>query len=254
VSRYTGLPTLNVGFIRPEQMAFSVAGDGIDGGRNGEGDSPAIDFSGGGKLVGSYENCWVQAREEHEYTNWLAAYLGGSKRCINVPILSDWMGPFPVDGLGIPQMSISGIPHSDGALFSDGSGYSQATVFGTLDVAAAQSAGRITLNVFGAARNLRWSDWFSILHPTRGWRAYRYWECSDPVDVTRTVAGVVYTGKQYVIALDRPLREAVVAGSRVEFARPLCAMRVPQGFDVEWRVRGWWQSRPTLKFVEAEIR
>jgi len=31
-------------------------------------------------------------------------------------------------------------------------------------------------------------------------------------------------------------------------------MRVPQGFDVEWRVRGWWQSRPTLKFVEAEIR
>lgn len=254
MAQYTNLPTLYVPFIKPEEMAFSTEGDGIDGGRTGEGDSPAIDFSGGGKLIGSYENCYVQAREEHEYANWLAAYLNGSKRYINVPILSDWMGPFPVNALGIPQPIISGIPHGDGALFGDGAGYSQSTVFGTIDVAAALNAGQVVLNVFGASRDLRWSDWFSIYHPTRGWRAYRFWEVSDPAPVTRTVDGAVFAGSQYLLALDRPLREAVAAGTRVEFARPMCVMRFPRGFNLEWRVRGFWRSRPTLKFVEAEVR
>jgi hypothetical protein len=153
-----------------------------------------------------------------------------------------------------PQPLINGIPHSDTALFSDESGYSQATVFGTIESAAALGAGQITLNIFGATRNLRWADWFAIYHPTRGWRAYRYWESNDPVVVTRTIEGVAYTGQQYLLALERPLREAVAAGTRVEFARPLCVMRFPRGFNLEWRARGFWQSRPSLKFVEAEVR
>jgi hypothetical protein len=254
VGKYTNLPTLYVDFIKPEEMSFSSEGDGVDGGRNGDGDSPAIDFSGGGKLIGSYENCWVQAREEHEYANWLAAYLSGSRRCINVPILTDWPGPFPFLNRTTPQPIVKGIPHDDGSLFSDGAGYSQATVFGTIETAAALGAGQVVLNVFGATRPLRWSDWFSIYHPTRGWRAYRYWECTDPIDVTRTVDGFSYIGQQFTIALDRPLREAVSAGDRIEFARPLCVMRFPRGFNLEWRVRGFWQSRPSLKFVEAEVR
>lgn len=140
------------------------------------------------------------------------------------------------------------------ALFSDGSGYSQATVFGTIDQSAALGSGKIVLNVFGATRPLRWSDWFSIYHPTRGWRAYRYWDASDPVNVVRTVDGVSCSGQQYTLALDRPLREAVLAGDRVEIARPMCVMRFPRGFNLEWRIRGFWRSSPSLKFVEAEVR
>ena len=37
---------------------------------------------------------------------------------------------------------------------------------------------------------MAWSDWFSIYHPVKGWRAYRYWETTDPVPVTETVEGV----------------------------------------------------------------
>lgn len=256
MGKYTNLPTLHLDFLKMGEFAVSSEGDGIDGGRNGEGDSPAIDFSGGGKLICSLDNCHVQTPEEHEYVNHLAAYLNGSKRYINVPFLTDWMGPFPMMAgyPPVPQPMVFGIPHSDGALFSDDAGYSQATVFGTIEAAAALGAGRIVLNIFGATRNLRWSDWFSILHPTRGWRAYRYWECSDPADVTRTVEGVFYDGQQYTIALDRPLREAVDAGTRIEFARPLCVMRFPRGFNLEWRIRGFWQSSPSMKFVEAEVR
>lgn len=256
MASYTNLPTLYVDFLKPARFAFSVPGEGIDGGRNGDGDSPAIDYTGGGKITGSYQNCWVQAPEEHEYANWLAAYLGGSIRCINVPILTDWMGPFPIVAgyPPVPRPIISGIPHSDTSLFSDGAGYSQATVFATFELAAGQNAGQIVVNVFGAVRNLRHSAWMSTCHATRGWRAWRYWKSSDPVDVTRTVEGETYSGQQYTLAISPPLREPVPAGQRIELARPMFAARFPREFVLDWEVEGFWQSRPTLQFVEAEIR
>jgi hypothetical protein len=254
VGSYINLPTLNIDFLKVGRMRFRVRGDGIDGGRNGDGDAPAIDFSGGGRIEGAYENCFVQAPEEHEYANWLAAYLDGSIRNINVPIKTDWMGPFPTNDQGVPQPFVTGIPHSDGSLFSDGAGYSQATVFATFESEAAQNAGQIVINVFGATRNLRWSDWMSTYHATRGWRAWRYWEVSDPVDVTRTVEGFSYNGQQYTIAITPPLREAVPAGQRIELARPRFVGRFPRNFVLDWDVEGFWLSRPTLQFVEAEIR
>jgi hypothetical protein len=254
VASYINLPTLNIDFLKVGRMRFKPTGDGIDGGRNGDGDAPAIDFSGGGKIVGAYENCFVQAPEEHEYASWLMAYLNGSKRYINVPIKTDWMGPFPTNGQGIPQPFVSGIPHSDGSLFSDGAGYSQATVFGTFENAAAQNAGQIVINVFGASRRLRHTDWMSTYHATRGWRVWLYWEVSDPVNITRTVEGFSYNGQQYTIAITPPLREPVPAGQRIEFARPRFVARFPRGFELDCETEGFWQSRPSLQFVEAEIR
>ncbi|TPN90256.1 hypothetical protein [Mesorhizobium sp. B1-1-5] len=247
---YINLPTLDVNFLKPARLSFDTKGGGLEGGRNGLGESITIETSGGGVLVGSYENCVVRAREEHEYINWIAARMNSSIRFMNVPILSDWVGPFPVMN-GVPQSFITRIPHSDTSLFSDGAGYSQATVFGTMGATAALNAGQITLNIYGAERNLRWSDWFSIYHPTKGWRAYRYWESSDPVTVTETVEGVAYTGSQYVLSLDRPLREAVPAGTRIEFARPRCVMKFPSSFTLAWEAEGWWQSTPTIQFVEG---
>ncbi|TIX71695.1 MAG: hypothetical protein E5V25_07855 [Mesorhizobium sp.] len=250
MGRYTPLPTFDVDYIKPSRMSFDTKGGGLDGGRNGLGESVTIETTGGGVFVATYENCFAQRPEEHEYINWVAARMNGSFRFINVPIKSDWMGPFPTVN-NIPTPIIGGIPHSDGALFSDGAGYSQATVFGTMGAAAGLNAGQITINVFGTSRNLRWSDWFSISHPTKGWRAYRYWEASDPVDVTAVVDGVSYDGSQYLLSLDKPLREAVTAGYRVEFARPRCVCKFPVGFTLPWEVQGWWRSSPTFQFVEA---
>lgn len=244
MARYTNVPTLAVDFLKPARMRFDTKGGGIDGGRNGVGEAISIEMSGGGTLVGAYEECFVQAREEHEYANWLAARLNGSFRFVNVAILSDWMGPFPVDGRGVPQPIVSGISHSDGSFFSDGSGYSQATVFGTVTAAAALNAGVLQVRLQGAARKLRWSDWFSIYHADKGWRSYRYWDVlsssgDDVSDVT------------YSLAVTPPLREAVGSGVRVEFARPRCVMKFPTGFTAPWEVEGWWRSRPTFQFAEA---
>lgn len=250
MGRYTGLPTLDIDFIKPTEMSFDTKGGGLEGGRNGLGESVTIETTGGGVFVASYENCFAQTPEEHEYINWVAARMNGSFRFINVPILSDFVGPFPFIS-GRPTPIINGIPHSDGSLFSDDSGYSQATVFGTMGAAAALNAGQITINIFGASRNLRWSDWFSIYHTVKGWRAYRYWEASDPVDITVDVDGVTYTGSQYVVSLDRPLREAVPAGTRIEFARPRCVAKFPVGVTLAWRVKGFMRSSVSFQFVEA---
>lgn len=250
MASYINLPTLPLDFIKAGRMSVDTPGGGFEGGRNGLGESITIGLSGGPMLAISYSNCFAQSPEEHEVLNWIAARANGSFRFFNVPIKSDWMGPFPLVN-GIPTPIVTGIPHSDGSMFSDGSGYSQATVFATFEEAAALNAGQIVVNIFGASRNLRWSDWMSTYHSVKGWRAWRYWEHSDPIDVTRTVDGVSYDGQQYTLAIDIPLRQAVEAGQRIELARPRCVMKFPTGFTLPWEAEGFWLSRPTLNFVEA---
>ena len=247
---YTDVPTLNLDFLKPRRMRFHVPGSAKEGPRNGLGQSIAIGLSGGGHVVGAYEDCAVADPQEHEYTNWIDARMAGSYRFMNVPILTDRMGPFPSIN-GKPTPILKGVSFSDGSLFSDSSGFSQATVFGTIQSAAALNAGQIVLNVFGAARDLRLSDWFSIYNEVKGWRVHRYWECSAGVAVTKSIDGYSYTGKQYTLGITPPLREAVTAGQRVEFARPLCVMRFPAGENTPWEVEANFMSAPSFQFIEA---
>lgn len=236
-------PTVPIMYLRPTRASFDVIGSSIDGGTNSTGESISIEIGGAGRVAATYERCVLQADdpERHEIINWLGARMNGGFRFANVEIINDGIGPFPIIR-GKRRPIISGIPHSDGALFSDNSGYSQTTVYGTVTSNAVVGAGVIQFQVFGAARPLRWSDWFSILHPTKGWRAYRYWE------VQAVTAG---TNPIYTLAIAPALREAVAVGTRVELARPMCVMKFPKGFTLPWDYEGWYQSRPTLQFVEA---
>ncbi|RVH02308.1 hypothetical protein [Sinorhizobium meliloti] len=240
---YINQPTVPIMYLRPTRASFDNPGSALDGGVNGIGESISIETSGGGIVTATYEECVLLGddTERHEVINWLGARGNGGYRFFNVPIINDGIGPFPiVDGKRRP--TIKGIPHSDGSFFSDGSGYSQATVYGEVIEAAALGAGILKMRVYGAARPLRWSDWFSIYHPTKGWRAYRYWE----VISTTNEANPVYT-----LAIAPPLREAVTAGTRVELARPMCCMKFPRGFTLPWDYSGFYESRPTLRFTEA---
>lgn len=240
---YTGQPTVPIMYLRPTRASFDNPGSALDGGVNGNGESITIETSGGGIITATYDRCVLQADdpERHEVINWLGARGNGGYRFFNVPIINDGIGPFPVIG-GKRRPIVSGITHSDGSLFSDGAGYSQATVYGEVTEAAALGAGIIKMRVYGAARPLRWSDWFSIYHPTKGWRAYRYWEVISKTDETNPV---------YTLGIAPPLREAVTVGTRVELARPMCVMKFPRGFTLPWQYEGNYQARPTLQFVEA---
>lgn len=241
MSRLLNLPTLDPDAFNPNGMEFDVVGSDVSGGRNGAGGSLSMETSGGGSVVGTYAECFIHAAEQHEMLNALAARLNGGFRYINVPIITDFMGPFPIVG-DRPRSIVSGITHSDGALFSDDAGYSLTTVHGEVRQNAALNAGIIRMQVYGEHRPLRHSDWFSIYHPTRGWRAYRYWEVRS-----RTAA----TNPTYELAISPPLREAVTTGTRVEFARPRFVAKFPAGFTLPWRVTAPWFSNPTIQFVEA---
>jgi hypothetical protein len=241
MSRYTGLPTLNVEFVRPMEMSFDMPGGGIDGGKNILEQGITIGLTGGPIVVGFYEKCNIHSDEQFEYLNWLGARLNGGHRYINVPIITDYSGPFPANAQGVKQAVISGIPHSDGSLFSDGSGYSQATVSGVI-YPAALNAGQVTISITGAARDIRFSEWFSVYHPTKGWRAYRNW---DVLSVYGT------TTRTYVLAITPSLREAVTEISEARFSRPLCAMKFPQGFTLPFAARRYWKHEADMRFEEA---
>lgn len=247
---YISQPTLNLGILKPRGFSIDTKGGGFEGGRNGLGESITISLTGGPILTVSYRDCFVQNAYEHQYINRMAARLNGSYRFINVPIMTDYLGMFPyIQGNWRPYTGA--IPHSDGSFFSDGSGYSQARVFGTVETNAALNAGVLVINVYGALRDLAVSDWFSIYHSTKGHRAYRYWDCSEPIDVVRVVDGESLAMKQYTLYLDRPLRQAVTAGQRIELARPRCVMKFPADFTLPWEAEDFWISRPTLEFTEA---
>lgn len=242
LGRYSDQPTLAANFLAPLRTTFDVMGSSVDGGRNGAGESQTIEMSGGGLVTATYEDCKIKDPEQYEYVNWLGARLNGSFRFINVPIITDWFGPFPKIG-GLPTPIVTGIPHSDGALFSDTSGYSQATVWGEITAASGLNAGIISMRVYGLNRPLRWSDWFSILHPTKGWRAYRYW------DVLAREDGADYA--DYTLAISPPLREAVAVGDRVEFARPRFVAKFKADFTLPSVVEAFFVTQQTIQFSEA---
>lgn len=248
---YLTLPTLEANFLHPVKTIFDVQGSAIEGGRNGNGESVSMEMTGGGIVTAVYENCLIKDKEQLEYVNWLGARLNGSFRFINVPIITDWFGPFPTIG-GLPTPIVSGIPHSDGSYFDDGSGYSQATVFGEVTEDAALNAGVLKLRLYDASRDLRWSDWFSIYHPVKGWRAYRFWDViSKSAEGSEVKSGATRTYKDYTLALAPPLREAVSDGTRVEFARPRFAAKFQTGFTLPSVVEAFFVTQQTIQFVEA---
>lgn len=258
---YTGLRTIPFDFLKVGEFIVDVIGGSEDGGKNGLNQSISRDISGGGDVTITLGNCFVQAPEEHRVINWLGARGNGSFRFFNVPILTDWIGPFPTFDR-FPAPYVTGIPHSDGALFSDGSGYSQATVWGKLTADAALNAGIVRMRLYNAPRRLDWSEWFSIYHyqngtSSKGHRAYRFWDILDTAptagyeDGVENIEGTATPYQEYSLAISPPLREATPSGTRVEFARPLCAMKFPVGFTLPWKISGFWRSNPTIQFVEA---
>lgn len=237
MAAYTNVPTLEANFLSPASVSVDVMGSSVSGGRNANGESQTIEMSGGGLLTATYSDCKLTEPEQYEYVNFLGARFNGGFRFLNVPIITEWYGPFAGK-----KAFIGGIPHSDGSFFSDGAGYSQASVWGEVTEAANLNAGIIKMRVYGLSRKLRWSDWFSIYHATKGWRAYRYW---DVLDVTTE------TNPVYTLALAPPLREAVTVGARVEFARPRFVAKFKDGFTLPSIVEAFFVTQQTIQFSEA---
>lgn len=243
-------PTLEADFLGPESVSVDVVGSSLDGGRNGNGQTLSIEMSGGGNLVATYENCKIVEPEQFEYVNWLGARLNGGFRFINVPIITDWYGPFRTKD-SKPYLT-AGATHSDDSSFADGSLYSQPTVFGKMREYTALGAGIIKVRLYDAPREIRWSDWFAIQHPNKGWRAYRNWDVlSKGTPGTVIEDGATRTFTDYQLAISPALREAALAGTRVEFVRPKFVGKFASGFTLPSRSVAFYALQQSIEFSEA---
>lgn len=126
----------------------------------------------------------------------------------------------------------AGIPHSDDALFSDDTGYSN----GAASPVYSTSGGalRAVSMTIDAPAGIEGGEHFSILHPTAGWRLYR-------------IATII----DNVITFRPPLREATPAGVQLEFEVPRCVVRLLDAENYAPTVERLRYSRASASFVES---
>lgn len=150
----------------------------------------------------------------------------------------DILQPWPLDGSGNPITSFGSIPHSDLALFSDGSGYSQSVITAYSVGAAANRATTMVIH-FEYGGPLLGGEAFSIRHPYQNWRMYEISkvEINDDGDS--------------VVTFDPPLREATTDGTRIEMDLLRCTMRAASVDAMDFTLETRPFSRPSATFIES---
>ncbi|GGD30699.1 hypothetical protein [Aureimonas glaciei] len=198
--------------------------------------SGSVSLSGASQTIASSAGIWqaklieVSLRNAAHVILWetIEIRLQGRLNPILIPLMEGSRQPFPLAQSG----SSGSIPFSDGAYFSDGSGFYGSVIIASLASAISRGAttGAITVSY---GRQLRPRDYFSI-----GDRLYR-------IDDVTEIAGSTYTVKFWP-----PAREAAASGAYVEFDQPRCKMRLKQddGMAVDKSFSKF--ASPTVEFVE----
>jgi hypothetical protein len=158
----------------------------------------------------------------------------GGVNPIVVPRNDALFRPWPA---GLAQGAAIHIPHDDGTLFSDGSGYSQSVIDIVADGAGLRATAlAITINIAG---ELQGGESFSILHAVMGWRIYEI----STVEMS--------SDTQAVIHFNPPLREAIADATPLEFDRPRCTMRLARPESMNLQVQPWTFNTASVDFVES---
>ena len=190
-------PTCLFAFASREIM---VVQNVISGGTSLSGDETMVATDGGGRWRADYQNAPLNRRDKVMAWRAARAMMEGGI----VPII------FPVcDARHQPVNKPVGVTHSDGTSFDDetlyGSGGGDVTSSASADLRATS----MTINVSALEKPLVGGERFSIDHTN--WR-HRLYEIKK-VDGNR-------------IEFRPPLREAVPAGTSIEFRDPKCVMRL----------------------------
>lgn len=157
----------------------------------------------------------------------IATMLEGRVGTILVPLCRGYQ-PVP-DGV---DPSVPAVPHSDGAFFSDGSGYASSTIDIVTSGSAALRATTLSVSITYAG-TLEPGQHFSI-----GERLYR-------------IKSVEYaSASTATLTIRPPLREAVASGVHLEFDDPVCRMRLASDTEMDLSLDMRRFSNPTVNFIE----
>lgn len=198
-------------------------------------------FSGRKQVVASDAGYWVGTMSDFpivttdqvlEWRGIIADLQGGLEDIIISPF--DHLRA-PVHS-GLPPV-ITGIPHSDNALFSDGSGYSQSTIKVTAQSSLGLRATSATLAIEKAG-TLKRGMFFSVYD---GMRPSMYM-LTKPPEVEGSTATVRFLP---------PLRSPVSAGDEVDFADPKLVMNLasPDAGELALDMGRW--GRPSIELQES---
>lgn len=195
----------------------------LSGGVSLAGGEDVIATDGGGRWAFNLEEPYLD--EAHVALSWraLSGYLGGGQPII-VRIC---------DARHQPTSGFVEVTHSDGTPFSDDTGYlsGDAEVVAAAD--AALRATSLSIDVITLPRALLGGERFSIAHPMHLDRLYAITEISDDGQTIRFVP---------------PLREAVAAGTVLNFDDPRCVMR--RDGDMRSGTRFGFAESSGVRFVE----
>jgi hypothetical protein len=241
----TGTPWFPRALLREQSHSWNLVGTVMSPGQNAQSIAPVVRSDGGGFWSCTMSNVSLSGikgsnlvgrqRQMMATLLWRAIrqICDGGANSIIVPRNDALFRPYPA---GVS--AYGSIPHSDGSLFDDGSGYYQPVI-------SVQSSGdaalRSTSLILSLTRcgDLVGGESFSIQHPTKGWRMYEIATVS-PIDAGRSQ-----------VTFMPPLREAVPDGTDIEFDRPCCTMRLSQPNSMDLTVVPWTFNQADASFVEA---
>lgn len=204
----------------------------------------ASDIFGGSQIVASDAGVWratysdiivhQQGTDRILLWNAMGGLLEGRLNSIVMPVHVKGRRPLP-DGLTDAMIDASeSIPFSDGSRLSDGSGYANVWIDTRLWNGAARRATTLTIQKV-ACGTIQPGMRFSI--------GDRLYEVRTVVSQGEVLASVT---------VRPPLREAVAKGERVNFAFPVCRMRLASDAEMDLtELPADIAAFPTIKLVEA---
>jgi hypothetical protein len=196
--------------MRERSGSWQILSSTVSPGQTIHGAAPRIRTDGGGLWRCEYGSINLRSPDHVRAWRALDVLCDGGMSPIIVPMCDKRHFPAPIVD-GKPVYSIEPIPHSDETFFDDGSGYAQNVVDASVMLDAPLRAVSLALS-FVVGGPLRGGEFFSIEHPTQGWHLYQVGTVDDQGD-----DGTVITFRPQ-------LREAVTAGTYLEFDRPRCVM------------------------------
>lgn len=212
-------PTGLFGFLEQE---VDVERQTLKGGTALSGEQDTVSTDGGGRVFAEFA---AGALVDRDVVLAWRALLGQLEEGVTRVVV-----PF-CDKRHTPYGPEHRVPHSDNTPFSDGTLY----VGGgpTATAASAAPLRSTSLSLSGLfSRPLIGGEWFSIAHPTKGDRAYK----------VRSVEGTT-------VSFVPPLREAVPAGSEINFRDPRCLM--VQDGRASSRLQNRRYTEAAIRFIEA---
>lgn len=212
--------------LKPRDVAFDLAARSLAGPPSINGSAQVV-ASDAGLWTAAYQAIHVRGRTQVLVWRAMQALLEGRVNPVLVPYCRGYQ-PFDPADLAL----LDPVPHDDGTLFDDGTGYAGSLIVVTLDADLPVRAVSAEVTIV-VAETIKVGQVFSI-----GDRLY-------------VIRSVTYADATHAtIGFRPPLREAASAGIDLNFDDPVCRMRLATDRELDVVLELHRQADPTVTFIE----